>query len=300
MDYTHVSVIVDYEAAEAVAEVLTPFGQGGVSIEQKASELENSGTAEAILEDCVTVSIYIPQDKDTPEKRRRIQEILWHMGQIYHIPEPVFTQVNDEDWANAWKKHYEPFRIGEHFLICPTWREVESGPDDILLLMDPGMAFGTGLHPSTSLCLKAVEESVRPGMRVLDVGTGSGILSIASALIGAQTILAVDVDETAVQVARNNCQVNHVADLVQVYPGSLEVSQPDESWDIVLVNILAPVIMELIELGLDSRVRPGGLLVLAGIIEGQDIPIISALESKGFSFERRTIKDWVLLLGKKD
>jgi ribosomal protein L11 methyltransferase len=299
MDYTHVSVIVDEEAAEAVAEALAPFARGGVSIEQVAKDLAPDGAAEPVLEEQLTVSIFFPCDTDTAERRQRIQEILWHLSQLYPISEPIFAPVNDQDWANAWKKHYKPFRIGKHLQICPIWKKVACEPGDILIMMDPGMAFGTGLHPTTSLCLEVVEESVRPRMRLLDLGTGSGILSIAAALLGANPILAVDVDEIAVKTTLENCATNNVADAISVLHGSLELTEPDASWDIVLVNILAPVILDMLDHDLLERVKPGGLIVFAGIIKGQDNRIIDILESRGFAVNRRTKNDWVLLTARR-
>jgi ribosomal protein L11 methyltransferase len=300
-------VLVDGEAAEAVAEVLRPFAYGGVSIEQAATETEPDREIDPVsnaiipeMDPSVTVSIYLPARQDTPEKRRRIEEVLWHLGQLYPIPSPTFRMVIEEDWANAWKQSYKPIRIGERTLVCPAWETPKPRPNDILLLMDPGMAFGTGLHPTTRMCLELVEERVRPGMSVLDLGTGSGILAVAAARLDARPIRAVDSDEIAVKAARENSELNQVSNIIQVRRGSLGDLGPDEAWDLVLVNILAPVILQFFRDGLVSHIRPGGMIVLSGIIEEQLPEILEAMEESQLALiERRQIKDWVTLLGRR-
>ena len=299
MDWTKVSVRVDGEAAEAVAEALHPFAYGGVSLEQEALDLSPEATCPQ-LEDHITVSIYLKAEDDTLEKRRRIEEILWHMGQLYPIPAPIFATVREEDWENAWKTHYTPFRIGRRILICPAWETVSHEPDDVLLLMDPGMAFGTGRHPTTRMCLEIVEELARPGISVLDLGTGSGILSIAAARFGAASILALDTDTVAVRSAQENCVRNGVEATVRVEAGSLESLPAGRQWDLLLVNILAPVILQLFEGGMAERIAPGGKIALAGIIEEQADGVLAALTHHRLELvERRQVKDWVSLVARQ-
>jgi ribosomal protein L11 methyltransferase len=307
VSWTQVRVVVDGEAAEAVAEALRPFAYGGVSLEQTATEGApdrtvdlDSGVIVPELDPWVTVSIYLPLQEDTPAKRRRIEEVLWHMGRLYPIPGPTFRTVGEEDWADAWKQHYAPIRIGERLHICPTWETPALQPGDILLLMDPGMAFGTGLHPTTRMCLEVVEERVRPNMSVLDLGTGSGILAIAAARLGAGPVLALDIDGVAVQAARENCALNQVTDQVRVRPGSLGDLSPDQNWDLVLLNILAPTILQFFQEGLVQHVRPEGMLILSGIIEEQAPQILTAMEENQLSLvEQRQVKDWVTLVGRR-
>jgi len=299
VNWTQISVIVDGEAAEAVAEVLRPFAHGGVQLEQQAADL-SPHAATPQLEEQVTVSIYLLQTDDNPALRRRIEEMLWHLGQLYPISPPTFSEVREKDWAAVWKQHYKPLRMGRHILICPAWEQVNPQPDDLVLLMDPGMAFGTGLHPTTRMCLEVVEELAQPGMTTLDLGTGSGILSIAAAKLGAAPILALDTDEVAVQSAHQNCAANHVAELIQVKKGSLDSLESTQQWDLVLVNILATVIVKLFGEGLAEHIRPGGLVVLAGIIEEQGPEVLAAMKENEIELvEQRRIKDWITLIGRR-
>ncbi len=297
MYWLEVSVVTDGEGAEAVAEVLRPFAYGdGVVLEQYGDPNDPDPDA---LETAVTVKIYIPEDQDTPALRRRLEEILYHMGRLYPLPPPTFRELRDEDWANAWKAHYHPFRVGKRLWIQPSWQEVETAdatrqPDDVVLTLDPGMAFGTGLHPTTQMCLQALEELVKPGMRVLDVGTGSGILAIAAAKLGAERLLAVDTDELAVKTAVANATQNHVQEAIEIRQGTLDTISEKE-WDIVVVNILAPVIIHLLEQdNLMGYVSDKGYLVLSGIIEEQGESVKTAVTTAGGQIIKTlTIKDWV-------
>jgi ribosomal protein L11 methyltransferase len=298
--WLEVSVITDGEAAEAVAEVLRPLAyQEGVVLEQQGAAASLDPYA---LEPEVAVKIYLPGDEDTPGTRRRIEEALYYLGRLYPIPAPAFRKLKDEDWANAWKAHYAPFRVGNRLWIQPSWvEESEAQPGELVLTLDPGMAFGTGLHPTTQLCLQAIEELMQPGMRILDVGTGSGILAIAAALLGGQEregpIVAVDTDRLAVAAARENAARNGVQ--IHVHQGSLDSIAPAR-WDLIVVNILAPVIAGMLENGLMDRVAENGYLILSGIIEEQ-LPLVEeALAGAGGRLvARRQIRDWVGLVAKR-
>lgn len=300
MYWLEVSVITDGEGAEAVAEMLLPFAHNdGVVLEQLGDETDPNPDA---LETAVTVKIYIPEDQDNPVLRQRIEEVLYHMGRLYPIPPPTFRQLAEEDWANAWKIHYHPFRIGNKIWIQPSWLEQETAvpgkdgiqPGDVVLTLDPGMAFGTGLHPTTQMCLLALEKLVQPGNTVLDVGTGSAILAIAAAKLGAKSLLGVDTDMLAVKAASANAEQNHVSDRIVIRQGTLDtVSQ--HGWDIVVVNILAPVIISLFQQdGLLDYVAEDGRLILSGIIEEQGEAVETAVAAAGGRIiETYQVRDWM-------
>jgi ribosomal protein L11 methyltransferase len=299
MVWLEVSVKTDGEAAEAVAELLRPYAYNdGVVLEQLGDENDLDPNA---LEPEVTVKIYIPEDQDSPALRRRLEEALYHLGRLYPIPPPVFTELQEEDWANAWKAHYKPFRIGKRIWIQPSWLDDDEPaeedvrqPDDIVLTLDPGMAFGTGLHPTTQMCLQLLEDLVQPGMRVLDVGTGSGILAIAAARLGAAAAYGIDTDPIAIRTTRENVALNGVGERVTADVGEL-ASVSDKGWDIVVVNILAPVIQLLLaEHDLLGYVRPGGWLLLSGIIDQQAEGVEASVTAVGGIVDRQlVIRDWV-------
>ena len=300
MYWLEVNVITDGEGAEAVAEMLRPFAHNdGVVLEQLGDENDPDPDA---LETAVTVKIYVPEDEDTPDLRRRIEEVLYHMGRLYPIPPPTFRELAEEDWANAWKAHYHPFRIGNKIWIQPSWLEQETAvpgkdgilPDDVVLTLDPGMAFGTGLHPTTQMCLLAVEKLVRPGMTVLDVGTGSAILAIAAAKLGANSLLGIDTDRLAVDAAAANAAQNDVADRIVIRQGTLD-TVTQRGWDVVVVNILAPVIISLFEKDqLLDYVTANGYLILSGIIEEQGEAVVTAVTAAGGKIiETYRVRDWL-------
>jgi ribosomal protein L11 methyltransferase len=318
MVWLEVSVETDGEAAEAVAEALRPLAyQNGVALEQRGDETSLDPEA---LEPQVTVKIYVPEDGDTLAFRRRVEEILYHLNRLYPVAAPVFRLLAEADWANAWKAHYHSFRVGRRLVVRPSWEEEESeewrvaalsttggewgrirnprskirNSDDVVVTLDPGMAFGTGLHPTTQSCLEALEQVVVPGMAVLDVGTGSGILAIAAVKLGATTVVGVDTDAVAVKTARANAAQNGVNDSIQVWQGSL-ASVPAGEWDVVVVNILATVIIQLLaEGGLMQYVAPAGYLVLSGIIDQQAAGVGEAIEESGGQvIQTFTVRDWV-------
>lgn len=289
MEWLEVSVMVENEAAEVVAEVLSRYAYRGVAIEA-GPEGWNAGP--------VAVRAYLPIDDQLWAKKRRIEEALWHLGQIRPVPAPTFRTVAEVDWAEAWKERLDVLRIGQHIVIRPSWRVYAPEPEDVVIQLDPGMAFGTGLHPTTQMCLVALEDLNRPGASVLDMGTGSGILAIAGAKLGAEHVLAVDNDPVAVKTARGNVAANGVQDLVRVARGSL--ADVSGSYDLVVVNILAKVIVEMTHAGLATRVRAGGALIAAGIIADQSAEVVAALEQNGLALvEQRQVEDWVCLLAQR-
>lgn len=307
MYWLEVSVLTDGEAAEAVAEVLRPFAyQDGVVLEQLGDMANLDPDA---LEPTVTVKIYLPEEQDSPAVRRRIAEILYHMNRLYPVPPPTFRQLQEQDWANAWKEHYHPLRIGQRTWIQPSWVTAEEAAaqaaaqgislsaDDVILVLDPGMAFGTGTHPTTQMCLQALERVVEPGMRVLDVGTGSGILAVAAAKLGAPWVYGVDTDDVAVRTAVANAAQNKVQEQIYLAPGSL-TDVPEKNWDVVVVNILAPVIMGMLAYdGLMAYVAENGRLILSGIIDAQAEDVETAVVQAGGVIQQRlTIRDWVTFI----
>jgi ribosomal protein L11 methyltransferase len=296
--WLEVMLSVNGELAEAVAEVLDRYSSNGVVYESGVTFLheEDEGTAAGP----VKVYAYLPVDEYLEEKRQRLEEALWHLGRIQPLPEPSFRAIEDEDWMASWKKHYHPIPIGRRLLVLPAWIE-QTDPSRVAVKIDPSMAFGTGTHPSTQLCLELIEQYLRPGEDVIDVGCGSGILSIAALKLGARHALGVDIDSASVRSTRENSAVNAVAGHMETGLGSVgeilagQFSLRQASF--VLANILAPVIIRLFEDGLADLVSPGGKIVLAGILEEQAASVRRAGEAHGLTFiETRAQGDWAALL----
>lgn len=286
MEWLEVSVTVENEAAEAVAEVLSRYAYRGVVIEA-GPEGWDAGP--------VVVRAYLPADDQLQANKHRVEVALWHLGQIRPVSVPTFRPVAEADWAEAWKERLNVMHIGRHIVIRPSWLEYAPAPGDVLIQLDPGMAFGTGLHPTTQMCLVALERLIRPGAEVLDLGTGSGILAIAAAKLGAGRVLAVDNDPVAVKTAQGNVVTNGVQGIVNLVRGSL--TEVSGSYDLVVVNILARVIVEMVQEGLAARVCPGGVLIAAGILADQEPEVIAALEQEGLVLtERQWRDDWVCLV----
>jgi len=297
MDWIEIALRVDGEAAEAVAELLQRYGHQGVAIEQEGIPPDQWDDGEAQPAQRLTIRAYLPDDERAEDAKLRLETALAHMSLMYHMPQPQYTIVKEDDWAEAWKTHYHPIRIGKRLFIRPLWVDAETAPDDLVIALDPGMAFGTGTHPTTQLCLEALEDSVQPGVKVLDLGCGSGILSIGAAKLGAAHILALDIDPIAVKVTQENSEQNGVADKITAQQGSLEnVITSARRFDLVVVNILAKIIIAMCDQHLGDTVRPGGRALFSGIIEEQAADVESALRKTGLEpTEQRQEGDWVLI-----
>jgi ribosomal protein L11 methyltransferase len=297
MNWIEVKLTVDGEAAEAVAELLRRYGHQGISIEQDGIHPDVWDETEVPAADKLTVRAYLPDDADLDTAKRQLETALGHMSLMYPMPEPTYARVQDEDWANTWKAHYQPVRLGQRILIRPLWQDVETRDDDIEIALDPGMAFGTGTHPTTQLCLVTLEAVMRHGVRVLDLGSGSGILSIAAAKLGAQSVLGLDIDATAVTSSQENIERNGVSDKVTIQQGSLEtVLHSSRRFDLIVINILARIIMQMCADGLGNVVRPGGKAVFSGVLDTQVEDVENAVRNTGLTpYKRHQQGDWVAI-----
>ena len=292
---------VDGESAEAVAEVLQRFGHQGLSLEQDGIPPDTWDEDEVPPAENLILRAYFPDDGDLPGKKNELETALRHMRLLYPMPTPSYRAVRDEDWAEAWKAHYQPLRIGKRLLLRPQWIAVDPAPEDIEIALDPGMAFGTGTHPTTQLCLEALETIMRPALDVLDLGCGSGILAIAAAKLGARHVLALDIDAIALRATRENAALNGVARQIRVEQGSLETALScGRRFDLAVVNILARIILEMSERGLAQILKPGGSAIFSGIIDSQADEVEAGLRRAGLTTSARHQEgDWVLIETKR-
>jgi ribosomal protein L11 methyltransferase len=293
LNWIEISLTVDGELAEAVADLLARHAPGGVAIES-----ERQGEEGAAPEKPVIVRAFLPADEQLETRRSQVEAGLWHLGMIRPLPTPVYREVAEQDWAEAWKEHYQPIRIGRKLLILPAWLP---SPDDrrLAIVLDPGMAFGTGTHPSTQLCLAALEDYLQPGEEVVDLGCGSGILSIAAVRLGAGRVRALDIDELSVQVTHENASRNQVAERITVSEGSLKelLESPEPPPHLLVANILAPVLDEMARQGLSRAVRGGGIVILAGILAEQAAPLEATCLEHGLErIEMRQAGEWRALV----
>src|SRR5215469_9910685 len=247
MHWLELAVQVHPEAVESVSELLRRYATGGVSIEEPIELVDEGQEYRVLTGQPIKVRAYLPVDGKEEEGRQRIAEGLWHLSSLgpQFVGELQTRVVNEEDWANAWKDYYHVTHIGQRLVIRPSWREYQPSNDEVVLELDPGMAFGTGLHPTTRMCLEQIEQRIRPNMRVLDVGTGSGILALAAAKLGAASVHCIDNSSVAVESASANAAINRLSERIQVVLGTLDEAEAERmagQYDLVLVNIIARVI----------------------------------------------------------
>lgn len=295
MDWTEIIVkvgVADAELAAAIAAMTVPYGIYIEDYSDMDETLPQIGWVDAIDEQLLArdrntalIHVYIPINHNPAEAVDFIRARLT-AEEIVH--EVTAKTVNEADWENNWKQYYKPLRIGRHLVIRPSWEVYEKQPGDIVIDLDPGSAFGTGSHETTRLCLELLEQAVLPGDRVLDMGCGSGILSIAALKLGADKIMAVDINKNAAATAARNAADNGFgADVYRTLWGNaLESSELYEKigrdYDLIAANIVADVIIPMKALFFD-KLRTGGRLVISGIIEARAGEVLSALEQQGFT-----------------
>jgi ribosomal protein L11 methyltransferase len=311
-----VSVECDGEAAEAVSELFNRYNGGDYDEDSEAGEASGGGAViESIgLDDSgkpvdgqfrLWVKTYIKPGARGDAIRRPIEEGLWRLSLLYPMPAPQVRTLREEDWAHAWKKFYKPLRVGRRVVLKPSWEEFTAQPDDIVVELDPGMAFGTGLHPTTRLCIVALEETVQPGDSVLDIGCGSGVLAIVAHKLGATRLLAADIDPIAVDATLENARLNGVPagedGALDVRLGSVPGGMAGQ-FRVLVANILAEVIAKLFdaEYGYPPLAEPlaaDGMMILSGILDERAHIVEAAAQRQGFAVVRRHAEgDWVALV----
>ena len=301
MQYSEVKIKVPtawVDTAAAVANMVVPYGlyiEDYSDIEELAPQIAHVDLIEQELlerdRSHAVIHIYISPEENPMEAISFVRERL-EAEEVPHTIEDA--KVDEEDWSTAWKKYYFPTKIGEQLVVCPSWETYAPKDGEIVLTMDPGMAFGTGTHDTTRLCMQLLERYVEKGARLLDVGTGSGILAISALLLGAEYAVGVDIDEVAVRVAKENAQANGVLERADFFAGDL-TAKVSGKFGVVSANIVADVIIRLIP-DLGRFLLPGGVFIASGIIDTREADVVSALEAAGYEVcDRMESGGWVAL-----
>ena len=312
MNWLEVSVNTHSESVEVVSSILIELGSKGVSIEDPQDYYQLTDEQLEWLKvqqkDLYETDTVIVKGYFQPSQWSKDSDVLLHEKleeiKVYGLQTgPLSIQVmevGEEDWANAWKQYYFPVRVTRFLTVVPSWIDYEKEQDDELLIeLDPGLAFGTGTHPTTQLSLTALEQTIRGNESVLDVGTGSGVLSIASKLLGASKVTAFDIDEMATRVAKENIALNPTIGEIEVYENNLLVGV-DQKSDLIVANILAEILLQMPE-DAYRNLNDDGSLILSGIIESKANEVKEAYEKAGFTLvERMIMREWNCFIMKKD
>ena len=293
--WLELSVEVHLEAVESVSELFARYGfNEGVVIEEPYLQERDGDNVRVDTSRPAILRTFLAAADTDAGKLDEIRRGLFHLNQIRPVGELIVTERDEEDWANTWKAFYQPVRVGRRVVVRPPWRDYDESGGDVVVILDPGMAFGTGTHPTTRLAMTGLEAAIRPGDTVLDVGTGSGVLAIAAAKLGAASVDANDIEPVAVRSALENVERNDLPVPVRVEEGTAGPAGPfPATYSLVVANIIARVLIELAD-GITGSVAEGGTLVLAGIIEGREADVVTAYAARGFTVtERDQIEDWV-------
>lgn len=311
MRWTEVKIITASEHEDIVTDILYNSGANGLAIEDPDDILDLKKrekdwdfiepTIMDVEKGTIVLKAYFPCTDDFPRILESIQ------NKVENTPKELgskpygkvkTTELDDEDYSENWKQYFKTFKIGDNIVIKPTWEDYQGSDEDLIIELDPGMAFGTGDHETTSMCIKALEKYLEKGMEVYDVGCGSGILSIVSAKLGAGKVSAIDLDELSVKTSKENIKNNNVEDIVNVVKGNL-LDKIDGKSDLIIANIVAEVIVEITK-DLDKYLKTGGLFITSGIIEDKITMVEEALLDKNFKIlEVRTLNDWALIIARR-
>lgn len=295
MKWSEISIQTSHEATEAVANIFHDLGASGVVIEdpelintyRRSGSWDYCDIPEELETEIVTVKAYLPVDEFLDEKLRVFEE------RINNLPEHNLDkgrgyihcrEVQEEDWASSWKEFFHPARVSEHIVIKPSWEDYLPCEDDIVIELDPGMAFGTGTHHTTAMCIRSLESVIKPGHTVFDVGTGSGILAVAAAKLGAAFVHAIDLDPVAVRVATENVAFNKVSETVKTAQGDLLTGVTGKA-DVIVANIIADIIIKMLP-DVRTRLINAGIFIASGIISERLSDVTQALLENGFGIDK--------------
>ena len=313
MEWIEAIIHTTTEGSDLVGDLLMRCGAMGTQVKDRkdvaeisreqhdAWELLDESVISKMPEDVLVIGWFEPDKQETLSamdqllKELRAQSASIDLGSLT----TEISAAVDDDWAEGWKRYYKPFRIGSHLIVKPTWEAYQPKDGDVIVELDPGMAFGTGTHETTNMCMILLEKYLRDGMRVMDIGTGSGILAIAAAKLGAQQVLAVDIDPDAVKVARENIERNGMSGNINAVQGDMVRTQAIPC-DIAVANIVAGAICVLAE-PLKRHLQPGGYLLCSGIIREREQDVLNSLADAGYTVkERLTQGEWVALCAERE
>lgn len=309
MKWCEISIQTSHEAVELIAEIFRDLGASGVVIEdpELVNDYITSGKWDytdipiAKETEVVVEKAYLPVNGELEGRIQTLQqEIKALESRGVNTAPAVLTaaELQDEDWSDTWKQYFHTEKPGERVVIKPTWEEYEPKDDEVVIELDPGAAFGTGTHATTSMCIRQLEKLVKPGMTVFDVGTGSGILSIISAKLGATNIQAVDYDDSVLKIVEENLEQNNVQDIISVAQSDLMQNVHGKA-ELVIANIIADIIIRLFD-QLDEHLEQGGTLLTSGIIEDRIEDVLAAAEKHGYGVvERMESKGWACITFKR-
>lgn len=310
MDWIEVTLRTTAEGADVAAQVFYDVGVTGVVVEDP-NAIHNAQPDEcswdyiddsilANMEEEVLVKAYLSNDASFEDKLALIREkIKWLQQHDFGLDMGLLgielTNVKEEDWANNWKKYYKPLKVSDRIVIKPSWEQYNSRDDEIVLEMDPGMAFGTGTHETTTLCIDALDRYLKSGAKVVDIGCGTGVLAVSSLLLGAEKATAVDLDSNAVQITKENAKRNRVDHRLEVIHGN-QLDQVHGQFDIAVANIIADVIIDLTK-SIGSFLKPKGLFIASGIILDRLQDVIDGAEAAGLELiEKKTKGEWAVVV----
>ena len=309
MKWCEISIQTSHEAVELIAEIFRDLGASGVVIEdpELVNDYITSGKWDytdipiAKETEVVVEKAYLPVNGELEGRIQTLQQEIKALESrgVNTAPAVLATaELQDEDWSDTWKQYFHTEKPGERVVIKPTWEEYAPKDDEVVIELDPGAAFGTGTHATTSMCIRQLEKLVKPGMTVFDVGTGSGILSIISAKLGATNIQAVDYDDSVLKIVEENLEQNNVQDIISVAQSDLMQNVHGKA-ELVIANIIADIIIRLFD-QLDEHLEQGGTLLTSGIIEDRIEDVLAAAEAHGYGVvERMESKGWACITFKR-
>lgn len=309
MDWTEIEVVVKNKYEDNIVGILYLFDIDGINIKDSRDyeDFAREKPYWVVLEDdfekseFITIKTYLKNDEELEDNlkvlKSRISEFEYEYNEKIILN--VDKNVKTEDWANEWKKYYKPLRVGKHIVIKPTWENYDLREDDLLIELDPGMAFGTGTHETTSLCLEALEKTDLKDKTVFDIGSGSGILSVGALKLGAGKVEAVDIDILGVEATEFNAKLNNVSDRIVVHHGDL-VEKLNSKADVIVANILAHILVRLLD-NIKLFIKKDGIFIGSGIIEERYFEVEEALKKHNFEIlEVNKNKDWVCVIARSN